>query len=263
MAAINVVVQGATGRMGHEVLNALCHEEDLRPVGAVCRQPRGDKLPLPNGSGDIPLSTSLEQMLDTTKPQVLVDFTNAETLMNSASLAASRGINVVTGTSGLTESNLETLGQVANEHGVGIIVAPNFALGAAVLQHLAKQAAPFFDYVDIVEMHHEGKIDAPSGTAMSIARAIAADKTFQRNVTQKENLPGTRGGEHKGVTIHSVRLPGTSAHHEIIFGAPGQTVTLRHDTLGRDCYMPGVVKAIREVVNRKGLVVGLDKLLGL
>ena len=263
MGAISVVVQGATGRMGREVLAALCREEDLRPVGAVCRQPRGDSLPLPDGSGNVPLSTRLEQVLDAARPQVLVDFTNAETLMAAAPVAANRGINVVTGTSGLTEANLQELEGVASNRGVGIIIAPNFALGAVVLQHLAKQAAPFFDYVDIIEMHHEAKIDAPSGTAMAIARAIAADKTFQRNVTQKENLPGTRGGEHKGVSIHSVRLPGRSAHHEIVFGAAGQTLTLRHDTLGRDCYMPGVVMAIREVVNRKGLVVGLDKLLGL
>ena len=263
MTSIRVLVQGATGRMGREVLAAVCRESDLTLVGGVCLQPRGDRLTLPDGSGDIPLTTSLEQALESTDPRVVVDLTNSETLLNSVPVIASRGIHLVTGTSGLTESDLKTLEQTANQQGTGIIVCPNFALGAVVLQHLAKEASRFFDYVDIVEKHHEAKIDSPSGTAVAIARAITADKTFRRNVSEKENLPGTRGGDYKGVTIHAVRLPGTSAHHEIVFGAPGQTLTIRHDTLSRDCYMPGVVKAVREVVNRQGLVVGLDKLLGL
>jgi 4-hydroxy-tetrahydrodipicolinate reductase len=163
----------------------------------------------------------------------------------------------------MSDHDLHTLEGIAGEHDIGIIVAPNFALGAVLLMHLARKAAPFFEYADIIEAHHEAKIDAPSGTALAIAKAIAQDKQYERNQPEKEPLPGTRGGEYNGVGIHSVRMAGRIAHHEVIFGTTGQTLILRHDTVGRDCYMPGVMRAIREVVNLKGLVVGLDKILGL
>ena len=152
---------------------------------------------------------------------------------------------------------------LANDKNVGIIVASNFALGAVVLKRLAEQAAEFFEYVDIIEAHHEAKIDAPSGFSLALAKSIGDRKQFTRNYPEKENLPGTRGGEYNGVTIHSIRMPGRSAHHEVIMGAPGQTISLRHDTLGRDCYMPGVLRCIREVVKQQGLVVGLENILGL
>ena len=249
--------------MGREVITALWGVADMEPVGGVCRQPRGDTLSLPNGSGEIPLSTDLAYLLASTRPQVVVDFTNAEGSMAAALKTLERDIPFVTGSSGLGEEDLGILEQAAGERGVGVIVAPNFALGAVLLISLARKAAPFFDYVDIIEAHHEGKIDAPSGTALALARAAAEHKEFTHSRPQKQTLPGTQGGEYKGVGIHSLRQPGRSAHHEVVFGATGQTLTLRHDTLGRDCYMPGVLHAIREVVNLKGLVLGLDKILGL
>ena len=263
MASIRVVVNGATGRMGREVMAALCREQDMVPVGAVCNRERGDSFELPDGSGSVPLSTNLDELLTTTEPDVLVDFTTAQASMSAAAVAASHGVNLVIGTTGLSDSNMEELDRTSMEHGVGIIVAPNFALGAVLLMHLARQAAPYFDYADIIETHHEAKIDSPSGTAIAIARAIAQDREYKRNHPEKETLPGTRGGEYNGVGIHSVRMSGRMAHHEVIFGTAGQTISLRHDTLGRDCFMPGVIRAIREVVNLKGLVVGLDKILGL
>ena len=263
MASTRVAVCGATGRMGQEVVAALCRESDMEAVGAVCSRQRGDSLPLPDGSGSIPLSTNLEEILKGTNPQVLVDFTRAEVTMATAPQAAAFGVHLVTGTTGLTEDNLGELDRIAREQTIGIIVAPNFALGAVLLMHLAKLAAPFFEYVDVIESHHETKIDAPSGTALAIARAIAGAGDHKRNHPEREPLPGARGADYEGVGIHSVRMPGRSAHHEVIFGAAGQTVSLRHDTLGRDCYMPGVVRAIREVVNLKGLVVGLNKILDL
>jgi len=162
-----------------------------------------------------------------------------------------------------TTTGVVRLNAMANDNGIGIIVAPNFALGAVVLKRLLEQAAPYFEYVDIVESHHEAKIDAPSGFAMDLARTIGDQKQFARNYPERENLPDTRGGEYNGVTVHSIRMPGRSAHHEVIFGAPGQTVSLRHDTLSRDCYMPGVLQCIREVVKRPGLVVGLENVIGL
>ena len=249
--------------MGRESLAALQREPDMEPVGAVCGRERGDSIQLPEGSGIIPLSTDLKGMVSVTGPDVVLDFTNAEAAMDAAHVTAARGIDLVTGSSGLSEADLEALDRLSKEHGVGIVVAPNFALGAVLLTHLATEAARHFDYVEIVESHHETKIDAPSGTALALARALAQVGNFQWNRPEKESLPGTRGAEHGGVGIHSVRMPGRSAHHEVIFGAAGQTLTLRHDTMGRDCYMPGVVRAVREVVKRKGLVVGLSNILGL
>ena len=263
MSTIRVVIHGVTGRMGREVLSALCRQKDIEPVGGVCRQPGSDTLALPDGSGDIILSTDLVRVLTLTNPQVVVDFTNAEACMNAGIKTLERNIFFVTGTSGLSEDDLSRLERLSVEGGVGVIVAPNFALGAVLLMHLAQKAAPFFDYVDVIEAHHEGKIDAPSGTALALAKAVSRTRDFIRNQPQKEPLAGTRGGEYRGVGIHSLRQPGYTAHHEVIFGTTGQTLSLRHDTLGRDCYMLGVVRAVSEVINLKGLVLGLDKILGL
>ena len=263
MAPIDVVVHGATGKMGREVVAALSREQNMRLVGGVSKKARESHLELPDGLGTVPLSTNLLEILELTNPRVVVDFTNSGASMKAAQVVASRRIGLVIGSTGLSQENLQRLDAISKEHEVGIIVAPNFALGAVLLMHLAKQAAPYFEYVDIIEMHHEAKIDAPSGTALAIARAIAQEGKFKRNLPEKESLPGTRGGEYDGVSVHSVRMAGRSAHHEVVFGIAGETLSLRHDTLSRDCYMPGVVKAIREVVKLKTVVVGLDKLLGL
>ena len=260
---ISVVVHGATGRMGAETVRAVSAADDVALVGATCHTPRGDVLPTP--AGEVPLSTDLASMLDATEPQVMVEFTHAEACMEAAPLAASRGIHMVLGASGLNADQLQTLDTMSREHGIGVIVAPNFALGAVVLKKLAEQAAEFFDYVDVVEAHHEMKIDAPSGFSLAIARGVRDSRgsDFQRNETTVHHLPETRGGDVGGVGIHSLRLPGRSAHHEVIFGAAGQTLSIRHDTLGRDCYMPGVLRCVREVVRRPGLTVGLEAVLGL
>lgn len=262
MTTTTVVVNGATGRMGTETVAAISRQEDLALVGATCLRDRGPALTLPNGD-QVPLSTNLEELIHSTHPQVLVDFTNASACMEAASVGAAHSVNLVLGASGLNQDHLKQLDALANDKNIGIIVAPNFALGAVILKRLVEQAAPYFDYVDIVEAHHEAKIDSPSGFALALARSIGDLKQFTRNYPVKENLPNTRGGEYNGISIHSIRMPGRSAHHEVIFGAPGQTVSLRHDTLGRDCYMPGVLRCIREVVKRPGLVVGLENILGL
>ena len=260
---ISVVIHGATGRMGMETVRAVSAAEDMALVGATCNTPRGDSLPTP--AGDVPLSTDLASMLDAANPTVMVEFTHADACMEAVPLAADRGIHMVLGASGLNAAQLQTLDTMSREHGVGIIVAPNFALGAVVLKKLAEQAASFFDYVDVVEAHHEMKIDSPSGFSMAIARGMREERgsDFVRNEASVHHLPETRGGHEGGVGIHSLRLPGRSAHHEVIFGAAGQTLSIRHDTLGRDCYMPGVLRCVREVVRRPGLTVGLETVLGL
>lgn len=262
MAPIRVVVNGATGKMGLETVSAIVREDDLSLVGGTCRRERTAALQLPGG-GEVPLSTNLEDILAQTQPDVMVDFTNAAACMDAVAVAGARNTNLVLGASGLTEDHLKQLDALANDKSIGIVVAPNFALGAVILKKLAEQAAAYFDYVDIIETHHEAKIDAPSGFAVALARSLGDKKQFTRNVTEKENMPNTRGGEYNGVTVHSLRMPGRVAQHEVIMGAAGQTLTLRHDTLGRDCYMPGVIRCIREVVKRPGLVVGLENILGL
>ena len=147
----------------------------------------------------------------------------------------------------------------------GILIAPNFAMGAVLMIHLAREAARFFDYAELTEMHHEAKIDAPSGTALAIAGAAAEGKgsPFTATTAEKELIAGTRGGTVQGVSIHSARMPGRMAHHELVFGALGQTLTLRHDSINRESFMPGVVMAIREAVKGPGLTVGLENIMGL
>ena len=264
MEPIKVVVQGASGRMGQEVVKALCHEPGVQLAGAVELQVSVDYLTLPDGSGTVPFSSSLERILTSCQPDVVVDFTIAQAIMPAVRTAAMQGVNLVIGTTGFTTDELNEIDQLAITHKVGVVVAPNFALGAVLMIHLAKVAAKYLDYAEIIELHHDKKVDAPSGTALSTARAMATarGKPFLQPSGQGETL-GSRGQQVEGVTVHSMRLPGLLAHQEVILGGAGQTLSIRHDTISRECYMPGVMLAIKEVVNRKGLVYGLDTLLGL
>ena len=263
MAATRVIVHGAAGRVGIEVLTALAQDLEVEPAGAVDLMAHAHELPLPGGTGIVSYATSLEALLDRCQADVVVDFTNAAACRAMAPVAASHGLHLVIGTSGLSDADLAALADLSKKNQVGIVVAPNFALGAVVMNHLARIAARFFDYVDIFEAHHEAKIDAPSGTALKFARDIAAVKRFTRPQPEAEPLPGTRGGDYNGISIHSTRMPGRLAHHEVLFGAAGQTLSLRHDTVSRECYMPGVLMAVKEVAKRRELVVGLESILGL
>ncbi len=263
MAPIKVAVQGVLGKMGQEVLKTLCREPDMEPVGGADVRAAGRSLALPDGSGTIPLSNSLAEVI--ADARVVVDFTNAKGARSAIEIAAANKVNLVVGSTGIPQSVLLEADFLAQEHQVGMVIAPNFALGAVLMIHLAKVAAQFFDYADLTEMHHEAKIDAPSGTALAIARAAAEGKgsPFLAPEPEKETLPGTRGGALQGVTIHSARMPGRVAHHELVFGAVGQTLTIRHDSVSRESFMPGVMMAVREVVKGPGLILGLDKIMGL
>jgi 4-hydroxy-tetrahydrodipicolinate reductase len=265
MEPITILVHGALGRMGREVVAAISRDPELELVGAVDIKATQDQLTLPDGSKKVPLSTELNSLIEAKNPKVLLDFTIAEAAISAALLALKHGVNVVIGTSGLSEDNLKEIARLSEANKVGAVVAPNFTIGAAVLLNAAKAAAKLFDYVDIIEMHHHEKVDAPSGTALATAKAMlqSRGKPFLYSKTKKETLSGTRGGEIDGVAIHSVRLPGFVASQEVVFGGQGQTLSLRHDTIGRECYMPGIIMAIKEVVHRKGLVYGLDTLLNL
>ena len=263
MSPIKVVVHGALGKMGQEVLKALCREDDMDPVGGADMGSRDDSIALPDGSGSVPLSGMLEDVVS--DAQVVVDFTNAEGAVSAIRAATPHRVNVVIGSTGIAEEGFKEADALAREHEVGVFIAPNFAMGAVLMLHLAKVAARHFDYADLTEMHHEAKIDAPSGTALAIARAAAEGKSgdFTAPEAQKQLVAGTRGGTSQGVTIHSARMPGRMAHHELVFGALGQTLTIRHDSINRESFMPGVMMAVRHVVKNPGLTVGLDKIMGL
>jgi len=262
MKRVRVVVHGASGRMGQEVISALCQEPDLQIVGAVDIKAAQDYLTLPDGSGTVPFSTNLDYILTACQPDVVVDFSTAQAVMPAVRLATKHRVNLVIGTTGLTADNIKEIENLAKAHQVGAVVAPNFALGAVLMMHLAKVAARYFDFAEIIELHHEGKLDAPSGTALSTARAMAQAKGKPFS-TPKGKTSGSRGEQVEGVTIHSVRLPGLLAHQEVLLGGLGQTLSIRHDTISRQCYMPGVMLAIKEVIKHKGLIYGLDTLLGL
>jgi len=265
MKPIKVVVQGALGKVGRVVINALCHESEIQVVGAVELQVSEDYLSLPDNSGSVPLSSNLEYILTSCRPDVLVDFTIAQATMPAVRIAVKQGVNLVIGTTGLTADELSEIAQLTQTHKIGAVVAPNFALGAVLMIHLAKVAAKYLDYAEIIELHHNLKADAPSGTALSTAKAMAAarGKPFKRPPPEQKETPVSRGEQVEGVTIHSVRLPGLMAHQEVLLGGPGQTLSIRHDTINRECYTPGVILAIKKVVKQQGLVYGLDTLLGL
>jgi len=265
MESIRVVIHGASGKMGQEIIKALCREPEIEVVGAV-EQEVSDEfyLPLPDGCNAIPFSSNLEYILTSCQPEVLVDFTIAQATMPAVRLATKQKVNLVIGTTGLTADELDEIDRLSKAHRVGAVVAPNFALGAVLMVHLAKVAAKYLDYAEIIELHHHLKADAPSGTALSTAKAMAAARgqPFSHPPQRNKTSP-SRGEQVEGVTIHSVRLPGLLAHQEVILGGPGQTLSIRHDTISRECYIPGVILAIKEVVKHRGLVSGLDTLLGL
>jgi 4-hydroxy-tetrahydrodipicolinate reductase len=264
MAITRVLVTGASGRMAREVIAAVAQEADLALAGAVSRQPDSSHLTLASGSR-LPLYRDLTRAIEDARPDVVVDFTHPDATAHAVQAALPRRVAMVVGTSNLSETTRGDLERLCTEHRVGAILAPNFAIGAVLLMHLARMAAPYFESAEIIELHHDAKADAPSGTALATAQAMVAarERPFARAQTQKQTLPETRGGAWEGVTIHSVRLPGLVAHQEVLFGTRGQTLTLRHDSMSRESFMPGVLLAIRKVRELDRLVVGLEPLLGL
>jgi 4-hydroxy-tetrahydrodipicolinate reductase len=262
MEPIKVVVYGAAGRVGQEVVRAVGNEADMTLVGACDLKAKTDSLALPEG-GEVPFSADFAALLESCSPDVVVDFTAAGATLPAARAASRRGVNMVIGATGFAEADLDELKKLAESGEIGIVVAPNFALGAVLMVHLAKIAGKFLDHAEIIELHHDRKLDAPSGTALSTARAMAEARGKPFLPPAAGEPTPSRGQSEAGINIHSVRLPGLMAHQEVVFGAPGQTLSIRHDTINRECYMPGVLLAVREVVKRKGFIYGLDKLLGL
>ncbi len=262
MSPIKVVVHGAAGRVGQEVVKAVCQEKDMKLVGAVDIKVTGDTLILPDGL-TVPFSTNLKSILDSCEPDVMVDFTIAKASMPAVRLAAKAGVNLVIGTTGFSADELKEMQKLAGANEIGIVAAPNFALGAVLMIHLAKIAGKFIDHAEIVELHHDKKLDAPSGTSLLTAKAMAEARGKPFLPPSAGETTPSRGQSVECISIHSVRMPGLMAHQEVIFGTAGQTLSIRHDTINRECYMPGVILAIKAVVKQKGFIYGLDKLLGL
>jgi 4-hydroxy-tetrahydrodipicolinate reductase len=263
MQPIKTIIHGAAGRVGQVLVTNLSKAPEVKLVGAVDIKVGSPDLTLPDGSR-IPFSSDLEHIIRTTQPAVMVDFSLAGASMPAIRNAAAHQVNLVIGTTGFTAENLAEMKKLAETQNIGIIIAPNFAVGAVLMMHLAKLAAKYLDYAEIIELHHDQKADAPSGTALNTARTMAAyrGKPFSQAVDAGKNYP-SRGEKVDGVTIHSVRLPGLMAHQEVIFGGLRQTLTIRHDAISRECFVPGVLLAVQAVSQQKGFVQGLDKILGL
>jgi 4-hydroxy-tetrahydrodipicolinate reductase len=258
-----VGVVGAGGRMGQEVCRAVAAAPDLELVAAVD----------PNHVGavaeGIPIVGDITALTDS-GAEVVVDFSVADAVRANLPGYAAQGLHAVVGTTGLSESELAEATALFDASSANAIVASNFTISAVLLMKLCELAAPFMDGVEVIELHHDAKRDAPSGTALHTAAAIAAGREragsgpLSADPTTEHVLPGARGGEGAGgVRIHSVRLPGLLAHEEVIFGAPGQTLIIRQDSYDRSSYMPGVLLAVRSVADRPGLTVGIEALLGL
>jgi 4-hydroxy-tetrahydrodipicolinate reductase len=248
---INVGVLGARGRMGTEVVKAVNAADDLELVAMV---DDGDWLFNVADAG----------------AQVVVDFTRPDVVMDNIRFCIDQNIHCVVGTTGFDEAKLATIAEwLEPKPDLGVVIAPNFGIGAVLLMRFAQEAARFFPSVEIVELHHPNKVDAPSGTAARTARLIAAARraaglpAAPDATKEADSLPGARGADVEGVPVHAVRLTGLVAHQEVLMGADGETLTLRHDSYDRASFMPGVLLAVREIGRRPGLTVGIESLLGL
>ena len=272
---IPVVINGALGKMGRAIVKAVAEADDMTIVGAIDRNPQfiGEDIGEVIGIGplEVPVLNELEAILVTAQNEapegssaVMVDVTHPDSVYQSVRAALAYGVRPVVGTTGMSEKQIKDLAEFADKASTGCLLIPNFSIGMVLLQQAALQAAEHFDHVEIIELHHNQKADAPSGTAVKTAQMLSdANKTFNPpEVEETEKMTGARGSQTEdGVRIHSVRLPGLIAHQEVIFGAAGQSYTLRHDTSDRVCYMPGVLLSIRRVLPLKSLIYGLDKIL--
>jgi 4-hydroxy-tetrahydrodipicolinate reductase len=260
---VRAVVSGS-GKMGRAILDALDADGSVEPVGCVDKLASPGTITLASGR-DVPLFDDPARAFEATHPDVVIDFTNAIWTPTLADAALAAGVRPVIGTSGLTAEFVDDLARRCAERRLGGIVAANFAIGAVLLMHMAALAARFFDAAEIIELHHAQKVDAPSGTSIDTARRMIAarGRPFSQNVPELTPISGSREASYEGIVIHSVRLPGLVAHQEVLFGGLGQTLSIRHDSNGRDSFMPGIILASKEVMTRETLARGLDELIGL
>jgi len=258
---IDVIVTGAAGRMGREVVHAVTAAEGMRLHAAV--DPNAAGMTIDDGAGGVVTVTAdLAEALAGSGDRVLVDFTVPAVVEGNVRTALSAGVHCIVGTTGVSSDVWKGIAETAPDS-VCLFVAPNFAIGAVLMMKFAEMAARFMPHAEIIELHHDRKLDAPSGTAIHTAARISAARGVAPEAPGRETevIPGARGAEVDGVPVHSVRLPGLVAHQEVLFGGQGQTLSIRHDTIDRTSFMPGVLLAVRGVIGRSGLVVGLDELM--
>ena len=265
MGRIKILLNGAGGKMGRSMSAGIMAEKDMEIVAAVDLKGVGGDLGLlagnePNG---LPISEDLSAAILKAKPEVMVDFTSPQAVLNNLRIALPFSLPCVVGTTGLNEQELAEVDALARAHSAAVFFAPNFALGAVLMMRFAQEAARYFPHAEVIERHHDQKLDAPSGTAVTTLELMARERQeiAQGAAQEFERLAGARGGNYQGMRVHSVRLPGYVATQEVVFGAEGQLLTIRHDAINRDCYLPGLLLAIRKINSLSGLVVGLEKLL--
>lgn len=271
---LRVGVLGAAGRMGREVCRAVLADPDLELVAVVDPAAATPATASPTAtSGGLeraPLVCSVVEELAEARAEVAVDFTVADGAVANMHWCAEHGVHAVVGTSGISDAEIIDLKRLFERSAANAVVAANFALGAVLMMRFCEIAAPFMDGVEVVELHHDGKLDAPSGTAVKTAEVIAGALVssgggpLPPDRTERAVLEGSRGADGPGgVRIHSVRLPGLVAHQEVLFGALGQSLSIRHDSYDRSSFMPGVLLAVKAVAERPGLTLGLGPLLGI
>lgn len=265
MEQIKIVIAGPRGRMGKEAVQLVRNTEHFLLVGVIDRMNNGKRLSEVEGfhGVDVPIYTDITQAFSELEVDVLIDLTAPEIGRIHTQIALDFGVRPVVGTTGFTEDDLKALGKTAQEKGLGVIIAPNFAVGAVLMMKFAKMAAKYFQDIEIIELHHDKKLDAPSGTALKTAQLISEVREYkqQGHPDEKETIEGVRGGEYEGIHIHSVRLPGLVAHQEILFGGDGQSLTIRHDSFNRASFMSGVKLAVETVVKLDILVYGLENII--
>lgn len=247
---IKVAICGANGKMGQEVVKAVTSAEDMKLVA---------KIDIVNGEYN-----SIESAHNNVSIDVLVDFTQPKSIYENAKYCLNNNINIVVGTTGLSDEQLKELENLSNQNKTACFVAPNFSTGAVLMMMFAKTAAKYFDNAEIIELHHNQKKDAPSGTAVKTAAMMAENNEnfATNNCAETETIEGARGANsYKNIHIHSVRMPGYMASQEVLFGANGQILSIRHDSTNRECYMPGVLLSIRYVMDKGGFVYGLDNIM--
>lgn len=248
---IKVAVCGALGKMGKEVVETVLADTDMELVAKI-------------DVASCDMYHSIEEAARVCDIDVLVDFTQPVSIFENAKYCLNNGIKIVIGTTGLTDEQINELEQISKEKNTGCFIAPNFSTGAVLMMMFAKMAAKYFNNAEIIELHHNQKKDAPSGTAIKTAQMMSErnDSFIKGNCPEKETLEGARGANaYNDIHIHSVRMPGFMASQEVIFGSNGQIMTIRHDSVDRKCYMPGVVLAIKHVYKNNNFVYGLDNIL--
>ncbi|MGM0470666.1 MAG: 4-hydroxy-tetrahydrodipicolinate reductase [Bacillota bacterium] len=259
-----VLVNGARGKMGEEVVKLVGRTEEFELAAVVDKSDIGADINnlLSSQLPSLEIQEDLQQAINDQQPDVIVDFTTPQVVMENIETGLSSGIDMVIGTTGITETDIDQIEEWSSKYDADIIIAPNFAIGAILMMEFSKIAAKYFDQAEIVELHHDQKIDAPSGTAIKTAEIINQVQEFSpSDIDEIEKLPGARGGEQDGINIHSVRLPGLVAHQEVLFGGIGQTLKIRHDSINRRSFMPGVKLAINKLDEVEGVVYGLDNLM--